>query len=121
MKTHVSIGVDAIEGIINKTKKHAFLNHAILIAGTHHEKWDGSGYTIGLRGTDIPLEGRLMAIVDVYDALTSDRPYKKAFMHEEACKIIESGSGTHFDPALIDVFHDVEAEFARASGDGDDK
>ena len=113
MKTHVPAGVDAIERILGNTKKHSFLDHAILFAGTHHEKWNGSGYPIGLRGKSIPLEGRLMAIVDVYDALTSDRPYKKAFSHEEASMIIEEGAGTHFDPALIDVFRDVKSEFAR--------
>jgi len=113
MKTHVSAGVDAIERIIRNTKKHAFLDHALLICGTHHEKWDGTGYPIGLKGKNIPLEGRLMAVVDVYDALVSTRPYKKAFTHEEACGIIEEGSGAHFDPVLVDAFHDVEAEFSR--------
>ena len=113
MKTHVTAGVDAIERILSHTKKHAFLNHALLITGTHHEKWDGSGYPIGLTGANIPLEGRLMAIADVYDALISDRPYKKAFSHEEACKIIEAGAGTQFDPLLVEVFIETESEFAR--------
>jgi len=113
MKTHVTIGVDAIKRIIGNTKEHDFLRHALLITGTHHEKWDGSGYPMGLKGTNIPLEGRLMAIVDVYDALISERPYKKAFTHEEANKIIEEGSGTHFDPALVDVYRGVAGEFAR--------
>ena len=113
MKTHVTIGVDAIKRIIGNTKEHDFLRHALLIAGTHHEKWDGSGYPRGLKGTDIPLEGRLMAIVDVYDALISERPYKKAFTHEGANKVIEEGAGTHFDPALVDVYRDVAGEFAR--------
>ena len=114
MKTHVSAGVDAIEKILGKTKKHVFLDYAILICGTHHEKWDGTGYPIGLKGENIPLEGRLMAIVDVYDALVSERPYKKPFTHEEACNIIEDGSGTHFDPALVTVFHDVRDKFLLA-------
>ena len=113
MKTHVTVGVDAIEKIMSNANEHAFLQHALLIAGTHHEKWDGSGYPIGLKGFDIPLEGRLMAIADVYDALISVRPYKKAFSHEEACKIIEDGAGTHFDKTLVDVFKRVESEFAR--------
>jgi len=108
MKTHVTVGVDAIEQIMRNTKEHAFLNHALLIAGTHHEKWDGTGYPVGLRGADIPLEGRLMALADVYDALVSVRPYKKAFTSEEACKIIEDGAGSHFDPVLIDVFRKVK-------------
>ena len=111
MKTHVTAGVDIIEKMLNNTKKHAFLDHAMIIIGTHHEKWDGSGYPIGLKNNNIPLEGRLMAIVDVYDALISVRPYKKAFTHEEACKIIEESAGTHFDPDLIEVFKRVKDNF----------
>ena len=113
MKTHVIASVDAIERIISKTEEDDFLNHALLMAGTHHEKWDGSGYPIGLKGHNIPLEGRLMAIADVYDALISKRHYKEAFSHEEACKIIEKGAGTQFDPVLVDVFRSVEGEFIR--------
>ena len=115
MKTHVIIGVDAIEKIMRVTDEHAFLNHALLIAGTHHEKWDGSGYPLRQKGTGIPLEGRLMAIADVYDALITNRPYKKAFTHEDSCRIIEEGSGTHFDPVLVEVFKEVEAEFKKVS------
>jgi len=113
MKTHVTTGVDAIEKIMSNTGEQDFLRHTLYIAGTHHEKWDGTGYPVGLKGLDIPLEGRLMAIADVYDALISERPYKKAFTHEEACKVIEEGSGTHFDPALVDAFRGVADEFAR--------
>jgi putative two-component system response regulator len=112
MKTHVTVGVDAIKHIIHHIGKHAFLHHALLIVGSHHEKWDGSGYPAGLTATNIPLEGRLMAIADVYDALVSVRPYKEALSHKEACKIIEEGAGTHFDPALADAFRKVESEFA---------
>jgi putative two-component system response regulator len=111
MKTHVTAGVDAIEQIMSKTKGHAFLDHALLFVGTHHEKWDGSGYPVGLRGKNIPIEGRLMAIADVYDALISERPYKRAFSHEEASKIIEESSGSHFDPELIAVFEAVKSQF----------
>jgi len=114
MKTHVTVGVDAIEQIRSKTKEHAFLDHAVLIAGTHHEKWDGSGYPVGLTGADIPIEGRLMAIADVYDALISVRPYKQAFAHEEACQIIEDGAGSHFDAALVDIFKKVKGKFKLA-------
>ena len=117
MKTHVTVGVDAIEQIMAMTKEHVFLNHALLIAGTHHEKWDGSGYPMGLKGKNIPLEGRLMAIADVYDALISERPYKKAFSGEEARKIIEDGAGSHFDPALVDVFRKVAHKFAAGHDD----
>jgi putative two-component system response regulator len=113
MKTHVTVGVDAIERIINNAHEDAFLRHTLSIAGTHHEKWDGTGYPLGIKGLNIPLEGRLMAIADVYDALISERPYKKPLAHEEVVKIIESGSGTHFDPALVEIFLVVADEFGR--------
>jgi len=113
MKTHVTVGMDALEKIMHNTADHAFLRHTLYITGTHHEKWDGTGYLMGVRGRDIPLEGRLMAIADVYDALISVRPYKEAFSHEKASRIIEDGAGTHFDPILVDVYRGVESEFAR--------
>ena len=112
MKTHVTAGVDAIEKIMHTTNECAFLQYALLIAGTHHEKWDGTGYPTGLKGRNIPLAGRLMAVADVYDALISVRPYKKAFTHDEACGVIEGGQGTHFDPVLIDIFQTTKGEFA---------
>jgi len=111
MKSHVTASVDAIERILNKTGEDDFFHHAIRMAGTHHEKWDGSGYPIGLKGDNIPLEGRLMAIADVYDALISKRPYKEAFSHTEACRILEESAGTQFDPVLVDVFRNVERRF----------
>jgi len=115
MKTHVTVGMDAIEKIMSKTEEHAFLQYSLLIAGTHHEKWDGTGYPKGLQGKNIPLEGRLMAIADVYDALISERPYKPAFSHEKACQIIESEAGTHFDPVLVNVFSMIKTNFANIS------
>jgi len=115
MKTHVTIGVDAIEKIMANADKHAFLNHALLLTGTHHEKWDGTGYPVGLKGENIPLQGRLMAVADVYDALIAARPYKRAFSHEEACEIIENSAGTHFDPALVKVFSKVKKVFNRVA------
>jgi putative two-component system response regulator len=115
MKSHVTVGVDAIEKIMSNAEEHAFLRHTLSIAGTHHEKWDGSGYPMGLKGQNIPLEGRLMAVADVYDALISERSYKKALSHEEACQAIEDGSGTHFDPVLVGVFRNVKDEFARVA------
>ncbi|MDR1603898.1 MAG: response regulator [Gracilibacteraceae bacterium] len=112
MKTHVLIGVNAIERMEERTAEHEFLRHAKVIAGTHHEKWDGTGYPYGLRQKNIPLEGRLMAIADVYDALISERPYKRAFSPSEAEDIIEEGRGRHFDPTLVDLFHKVSGQFA---------
>jgi len=117
MKTHVKVGVGVIRHMMSKTKEHAFLEHALLIAAAHHEKWDGTGYPEKLRGASIPLEGRLMAIVDVYDALVSERPYKKPFSHEEACGIIEQGAGSHFDPALVEVFKACECQFAQVAAE----
>jgi len=85
-------------------KESDFLNYAKIFAASHHEKWDGTGYPRGLKGDEVPLLGRIMAIADVYDALVSERPYKKAFTHEEAVRIITEGSGTQFDPMLVEVF-----------------
>jgi putative two-component system response regulator len=104
MKKHAAFGVQIIERIEESTSASDFLKYAKIFAGTHHEKWDGSGYPGGLAGENIPLQGRIMALADVYDALVSERPYKKAFSHTEAVKIIYDGKGTQFDPALTDVF-----------------
>jgi len=111
MKTHTSFGIKVIEKIQENTSEATFLEYAKIFASTHHEKWDGTGYPTGLRGNDIPLQGRLMAIADVYDALISERPYKKPFSHEDAVDIIKKGSGSHFDPDLVGVFLEHEAEF----------
>ncbi|MCL1939808.1 MAG: HD domain-containing protein [Desulfovibrionaceae bacterium] len=111
MKKHAALGVDIIKRIEENTTENEFLHFAEAVAGTHHEKWNGTGYPYGLKGRDIPLQGRLMAIVDVYDALTNDRPYKKAFTHEEAIDIIRNGKGTHFDPLIAEVFLAHEKEF----------
>ncbi|MDR2701983.1 MAG: response regulator [Spirochaetaceae bacterium] len=107
MKKHASFGERIIEKIETLAKESDFLDYAKIFAASHHEKWDGSGYPRGLKGNEIPLLGRIMAIADVYDALTSVRPYKKAFTHEEAVRIITKGNGTQFDPALVDIFNRV--------------
>ena len=111
MKKHTALGVKIIERIEAEASDGDFLKYAKIFAGTHQEKWDGSGYPNGLAGEDIPLPGRLMAIADVYDALVSDRPYKKALSHEEAVRIIIEEKGTHFDPVLVDVFEQVADQF----------
>ena len=115
IKTHTTIGEDAISEIERNTSEHMFLKYAKIFVATHHEKWDGSGYPRGLKGREIPLLGRVMAIVDVYDALISDRPYKKPFSHEEAVAIISAESGTHFDPDLVELFMSVEERLSRDS------
>jgi len=104
MKKHAQYGVDIIKKIESSTTENEFLSYAQVFAGTHHERWDGAGYPNGLKGEDIPLPGRLMALVDVYDALTNDRPYKKAYTHEESVEVIKEGLGTQFDPVLCDIF-----------------
>ena len=104
IKTHTLIGERELKNAMEKTSAKDFLSHAALIAVSHHERWDGLGYPYGLKGTEVPLIGRLMAIADVYDALVSERPYKKAFSHATAVEIIIGESGKHFDPVLIDVF-----------------
>ena len=104
MQQHVVLGVHFIENLDDGEDDSAFLHYAKIFAGYHHEKWDGTGYPYKLSGENIPFLGRLMAIADVYDALTAERPYKKAFTHEEAVRIILDGRGKHFDPALVDLF-----------------
>ncbi|MCL2260487.1 MAG: response regulator [Fibromonadales bacterium] len=111
IKKHTIVGEKVIEKIKQNSDSQAFLEHAGIFAASHHEKWNGSGYPRGLKGEEIPLQGRLLAIADVYDALVSDRPYKKAFTHEEAVDIIVGGKGTHFDPVLADLFLKVADEF----------
>lgn len=115
MKTHTTFGAKVIAKIGRMTEERSFLEHARIFAESHHERWDGTGYPLGLCGEDIPLQGRLMAIADVYDALVSDRPYKKAFPHQEANDIIFSGKGSHFDPALADVFLTVADKFSQVT------
>lgn len=113
MKTHVLQGKRAIDRILGKVDESELLYHAALMAYTHHERWDGTGYPQGLKGEDIPLHGRLMAIADVYDALISERPYKNAYSHDEAMKIITEGRGTQFDPVLTDLFIEIESEIRK--------
>jgi putative two-component system response regulator len=99
MKLHAVIGYEILEA-----NSSPLMKVAAEIAHTHHEKFDGSGYPRGLRGEDIPLFGRIVAVADVFDALTSERPYKKAWSVEDACKLLKEGSGSHFDPACVAAF-----------------
>ncbi len=99
MKTHSVIGAELLKG---DDSELMLMAHEIAL--THHERWDGSGYPNGLSGTGIPLSGRITALADVFDALTSERPYKKAWSIEEAVKLIKENSGKHFDSELVDIF-----------------
>jgi len=116
MKTHAVKG----EGMLAQTRHelgedNMMLLFASQIARNHHERWDGSGYPDGLAGEAIPLAARLMAVADVYDALRSVRPYKKAFSHDEAVALLVEQRGRHFDPALIDAFLVLQEEFSRVA------
>ncbi|MDE2427093.1 MAG: two-component system response regulator [Burkholderiales bacterium] len=112
MKTHAALGRDAIIQAERRLGRQVpFLDFAKQIAYSHQEKWDGSGYPEGLRGDDIPVAARLMAVADVYDALISRRVYKPAMPHEKAVSIIVEGRGQHFDPDMVDAFVEIQEEF----------
>ena len=111
MKKHTNFGHDALRITEQKLGKNTFLRYAREIAFTHQEKWDGSGYPQGLKGDEIPISGRLMALADVYDALISKRIYKPLFPHEKAVGIIMEGKETHFDPDIVDAFIALENTF----------
>ncbi len=102
MKTHTTIGAE----LLSKSDSQLLIL-AETIALSHHEKWNGSGYPKGLSGTEIPLEARIVAIADVFDALTSERPYKKAWSVEDTINLIQSEKGKHFDPELVDAFIEI--------------
>jgi len=112
VKKHPASGEQFLNDFMH-TMDDSFLAMARDIAHSHHEHWDGKGYPLGLSGDDIPLAGRIVAIADVYDALTSVRPYKTAFSHEESVKIILAGSGTQFDPYLTEIFGRHAGRFMR--------
>jgi CHASE2 domain-containing sensor protein len=111
MKQHTVYGRDAILSAERKLGKISFLRFAREIAYTHHEKWDGSGYPEGLRGDQIPIPGRLMAVADTYDALTSKRVYKSQLSHEEAVQIIVEAKGSQFDPDVVEAFMAAREDF----------
>ncbi len=108
MKTHAEIGGQILSGSGSN-----LIQMAENIARTHHEKWDGSGYPNGLKGEDIPLEGRIVAVCDVFDALTSERPYKKEWPVEKAVQELKDNSGIHFDPVLVNKFIEILPEILK--------
>lgn len=109
MKRHTTLAHDLLNGI-------RFLRPALAIPHSHHERWDGTGYPLGLRGRDIPIAARLFAVVDVYDALTSDRPYRQAWPRERALEYIEEQAGSHFDPDVVRVFLEMLEERSSERG-----
>ncbi len=111
MKNHAELGGQTIQKMINEANCESFLDVAKDMAHYHHEKWDGSGYPQGLKGEEIPVSARIMAVADVYDALTTKRPYKEAFSHEHALEIILEGKGKSFDPKIIEIFEKIHYKF----------
>jgi len=111
MKTHTVIGGENMQLVYNHYSGNIFIGMGIEIALYHHERWDGTGYPDGLAGKNIPLSARIMALADFYDALRSDRCYRKGLCHEEVKAMILEGRGTHFDPVLVDAFLNLEEEF----------
>jgi len=112
MRSHPIIGANTLRAVDEQHPGNQFIKVGIAIAEYHHERWDGTGYPHGLTGDKIPLEARILALGDVYDALTSQRCYKKAFSREKANNIIIESVGTHFDPDVVKVYLDNEEEFS---------
>ena len=113
MRQHPVIGANTLRAVDNQHPGNQFIKVGIAIAEFHHEKWDGSGYPYGLKAESIPLEARILALGDVFDALTSQRCYKKAFSPEKTRQIIMESDGSHFDPDIVRIFLENEAEFFR--------
>lgn len=123
MKAHTTIGAATLDAALRGHPEAEFLRMARDIALTHHERFDGTGYPAGLRGAEIPLCGRIVALADVYDALTTARVYKAAVRHDLARNIILDESGTHFDPPIVEAFDRIEEKFLaiqRSFAAGDD-
>ncbi|MBI1189189.1 MAG: HD domain-containing protein [Tepidisphaera sp.] len=111
MELHSLIGADTLIAIRRRVGDDTLINMAIQVALSHHERYDGTGYPYGLQGEQIPLAARIVALADMYDALTSRRVYKDALGHDEACRIIKASRGTHFDPRIADAFDRVKGQF----------
>jgi putative two-component system response regulator len=111
MELHTLIGGECLEAIQSRLGNNVFMQTAKQVAYYHHERWDGTGYPHGLAEDDIPLVARIVAVADVYDALTSKRPYKQPMSHMESKAIIVAGTGSQFDPQIVDVFLRHEDEF----------
>ena len=117
VKYHALEGERIIGKMAERTGEEEYLHNAKLFAGCHHERWDGTGYLRRLKGTEIPLQGRIMAIIDVYDALISNRPHRKAYTDEEAVDIIMQKTGKKYDPNIAEVFYDVKDLFKAVKKD----
>ena len=111
MKRHAEIGAETLDACLKLNPSAEYLRIARDIAWAHHERWDGTGYPRGLKGEEIPLAARIVALADVFDALTVKRTYKAAMSHDVARGVILEGSGTHFDPMIVQAFLTVEEIF----------
>jgi putative two-component system response regulator len=128
MQTHCEVGAEILGAELSEDFqrfsecRHGLVQSELLliaarIALTHHEKWDGTGYPLGLNGRQIPIEGRITSLADVYDALRSERPYKEAYSPEVSVEHIQGASGTHFDPEVADAFMRVQPQIEAMIGD----
>jgi putative two-component system response regulator len=113
IKRHTLVGAATMEAVRDVYPKNTFINMGISIARSHHERWDGMGYPDGLKGDEIPLAARIMAVADVYDALRSNRCYKGPFSRDRSREIVQNGGGTQFDPIVVQAFLVLEEEFDR--------
>ena len=121
MKTHTTAGHALLADVDNLHPGNNFIHMGREIALYHHEKWNGQGYPTGIAAFAIPVSARIMALADVYDALTHRRCYKPAMTHEQAMAIIHEGRGNHFDPYLVDLFTDLEDDIIRVSRELDEQ
>lgn len=115
MKTHTLVGANTLREVRRQYGQNAFIDMGIDIALSHHEKWNGNGYPNAVSGDSIPLSARIMSLVDVYDALRSQRSYKSVIPHEECCEVIREEKGISFDPAIVEAFLKVKEEFMQIS------
>ena len=111
IQTHATIGSECLRKIEQRLGSSNFLAMAREVAASHHERWDGNGYPLGLAGENISLSARIVAIADVYDALSVERPYKPAYSHEQCVEYIRNHAGTQFDPQIVKVFLQIHDRF----------
>jgi putative two-component system response regulator len=113
MQNHCALGARTLAAVLKRHPGNQFLLMGVAVARSHHERWDGSGYPDRLKAAEIPLAARIVAVADVYDALTSNRCYRPAFSHEDTCRMIEQGTATHFDPEVARAFQSLDDSFRR--------
>jgi putative two-component system response regulator len=121
MKRHSEIGASILHRMYQRMPAQHYLYYASLIAGSHHERYDGTGYPNGLLGDNIPLCGRIMAVADVYDALVDDRIYRSSMGHDQASGIILENSGSHFDPRVVEAFKNTRNQIAEIANTHQEK